>query len=373
MRIIVDRSQFLKSLGHVHRVVERRNTIPILANILINARNNQVELKATDLDLEVTEITTASIEKAGGTTVPAQLLYDIMRKLPEGSQVALCLEDDGKAMAAVAGHANFRLQALPIDDFPQTKSVDFSHSFLVPAAGLKRLLDATHFAISTEETRYYLTGIYFHVVEEEGRTYLRMVAADGHRLAQAQIEAPIGSEGMKGVIIPRKTVHELQKLLGEEGDSDVRIDLSEGTIRLHVGAVILVSKLIDGTFPEYQKIIPISNSKEMVIDRQSLVAAVDRVAILASDRGRAIKLSLTSGQLRLLVDNPESGHAEDQLPVEYTDAAFDIGFNSRYLLDIIMQLSGDEAVFSFGEPMAPCLIRGKDSLQALYVLMPMRI
>ncbi|MHC5306413.1 DNA polymerase III subunit beta [Bartonella sp. LJL80] len=372
MRITVDRSHLLKSLGRVHRVVERRNTIPILSNVLIDAVNGGMELKATDLDLEVTESTGANVEQAGSTTVPAHLLYDIVRKLPDGGEIMLSVGEDGNAMSVVSGRANFRLQCLPKADFPELSAGQFSHSFSLSASALKRLIDCTQFAISTEETRYYLNGIYFHVIDNNGLK-LRTVATDGHRLAQAETDAPSGSEGMPGVIIPRKAVGELQKLLGEESDNEIRIEVSESKIRFVVASVVLTSKLIDGTFPEYQRVIPVGNDKKLTINRQSFASAVDRVSTISSDRGRAVKLTIENGQLTLTVNNPDSGSAEDQIVADYEADSIEIGFNSRYLLDITSQLSGDEAVFMLADAGAPTLIRDNDDADALYVLMPMRV
>jgi len=372
MRITIDRNNLLKSLSRVHRVVERRNTIPILSNVLIDADLDRVKLKATDLDLEITEVTAANIEQAGATTVPAHLLYEIVRKLPDGGEIKLALNSDGNSIAVSSGRANFRLQCLPKTDFPELSAGEFSHSFSLPASKLKRLVDCTQFAISTEETRYYLNGIYVHVIDSDGLK-LRLVATDGHRLAKAETAAPAGSEGMPGIIIPRKTIGEVQKLLGEEPEAMLTLELSESKIRFSVGSVVLTSKLIDGTFPEYQRVIPVGNDKELVIDRQSFNAAVDRVSTISSDRGRAVKLNIADDQLTLTVNNPESGSAEDQLNASYSAQPIEIGFNARYLLDITGQLSGENAVFLFADAGAPTLIRDSQDSDALYVLMPMRV
>ena len=372
MRITVDRSNLLKSLGRVHRVVERRNTIPILSNVLINTVNAGVELQATDLDLEVKETTTANIEQSGSTTVPAHLLYEIVRKLPEGGEIMFSVSDDGNAMQVVSGRSNFRLQCLPKEDFPELNAGDFSHSFTLSASALKRLIDCTQFAISTEETRYYLNGIYFHVIDNKGLK-IRTVATDGHRLAEAETDAPSGSEGMPGIIIPRKAVGELQKLLGEETESEIKIEVSETKIRFSIASVVLTSKLIDGTFPDYQRVIPLANDKKLTINRQSFAAAVDRVSTISSDRGRAVKLTIENGQLTLTVNNPDSGSAEDQIVADYEGEPLEIGFNSKYLLDIMAQLNGENAIFMLADAGAPTLIRDSDDADALYVLMPMRV
>ncbi|EJF74485.1 DNA polymerase III subunit beta [Bartonella alsatica] len=373
MRITVDRSQFLKSLGRVHRVVERRNTVPILSNVLIDAHNGSVQLKATDLDLEVMESLTVNVEQDGAITVPAYLLYDIVRKLPDSSEIVLSVdENQTSTMSVVSGCAHFQLQCLPKMDFPESLAGQFNYCFTLSATGLKHLLDCTQFAISTEETRYYLNGIYFHVIND-GVLKLRLVATDGHRLAQVEMEAPSGIDDMPGVIIPRKAVGELQKLLSEEIDDDVCVELSETKIRFSIGSVVFTSKLIDGTFPDYQRVIPLGNDKKLIVNRQNFSSAVDRVSTISSDRGRAVKLTIEHGQLRLVVNNPDSGSAEDQLVATYTADPLEIGFNSRYLLDIAEQLSSDEMVFMLAEAGAPALIRDNDEADALYVLMPIRV
>ena len=374
MRLTIERSNLIRSLARMTRVVERRNTIPILSNVLLAADAEGLRMKATDLDLEVTERAPASTEQEGATTVPAHLLHDIVRKLPDGAEVLLRTGEDGGVTVA-AGRSNFRLQTLPEADFPDLTADEFTHSFVMPATALARMIERTAFAISTEETRYYLNGIYAHVMDG----MLRCVATDGHRLARAEVEAPEGTEGMPGIIIPRKTVGEVQKLLGaaqpgEEGETaSVRVELSDAKIRFTLGGTVLTSKLIDGTFPDYQRVIPTANDKALTMDRQTFAGAVDRVATVSSERGRAVKLALKDGQLTLTVNNPDSGSAEEELPVGYEDDAMEIGFNARYLLDIAGQIGGEEAVFMLNDAGSPTLIRDKGDESALYVLMPMRV
>lgn len=372
MRITLERSNLLKSLNHVHRVVERRNTIPILSNVLLKAEGNSLEMKATDLDLEITEATAAMVEQAGATTVPAHLLYEIVRKLSDGSEVSLATDTDGATISVSSGRSKFSLQCLPEADFPDLTAGSFSHSFSLKATDLKMLIDRTQFAISTEETRYYLNGIFFHTVTEGTDLKLRAVATDGHRLARAEMDAPSGSENMPGVIIPRKTVGELQKLL-DDPEAMAKVEVSDAKMRFTIGSVVITSKLIDGTFPDYQRVIPANNDREMRIDCDGFAKAVDRVSTVSSERGRAVKLSLSDGMLLLTVNNPDSGSATDEVAVGYESEPMDIGFNAKYLLDITAQLTGDEAVFLFADAGSPTLIRDTASEQALYVLMPMRV
>jgi len=372
MKVTVERSELLKSLGHVHRVVERRNTIPILANVLIRAERSKLGLKATDLDLEVFETIAADVAPGGSTTVPAHMLYEIVRKLPDGAQIVLEGSGDRAVLSVRAGRSRFTLQTLPDSDFPDLAAGDMSHKFTLAAADLKRLIEKTQFAISTEETRYYLNGIYLHTAASGKATMLRAVATDGHRLAQVELPLPAGAEGMPGIIVPRKTVGEVQRLI-EDNEAEVTIELSQGKMRFTIGAVTLTSKLIDGTFPDYARVIPLGNDKELVVDKAEFEAAVDRVSTVSSERGRAVKLSLSAGRLILSVTNPDSGSATEELEIEYDADPLDIGFNSRYLLDIAAQLEGEVAVLKLADPGSPTLIQDRSGSGALYVLMPMRV
>src|SRR6267154_1424015 len=289
MKVTVERAALLKSLGHVHRVVERRNTIPILANVLIKAEKAKLAFKATDLDVEVTETIAAEVAPGGAATVPAHMFHDIVRKLPEGAQIVLEASGDRAVLAVRAGRSRFTLQTLPESDFPDLAAGEMTHTFKLPAADLKRLIDKTQFAISTEETRYYLNGIYLHVAGSGEAQKLRAVATDGHRLAQVEFDAPKGAEGMPGIIVPRKTVGEVQRLI-EDPAVEVAIELSQTKIRFSIGDVVLTSKLIDGTFPDYGRVIPAGNDKTLIVEKGDFEAAVDRVSTVSSERGRAVKL-----------------------------------------------------------------------------------
>jgi DNA polymerase III subunit beta len=372
MKVTVERAALLRSLGHVHRVVERRNTIPILSNVLLRAEDGGMRLKATDLDIEVTETIAADVSQAGSTTVPAYVIYDIVRKLPEGAQVSLETAGDNGQMQLRSGRSRFLLQSLPESDFPDLAAGELPHRFTLPAGELKRLIDKTQFAISTEETRYYLNGIYLHTLDAGGQTVLRAVATDGHRLARVELPAPPGSEAMPGIIVPRKAVAEIQKLVETAGDG-VLVELSSAKVRLTLGGVVLTSKLIDGTFPDYQRVIPAGNDKRLTVERDNFAKAVDRVSTISSERGRAVKLAINEGRLTLSVNNPDSGSATEEIEVDYDSAPIDIGFNARYLLDITGQLDGDTALFKLADPGSPTVIQDREGAAALYVLMPMRV
>jgi DNA polymerase III subunit beta len=372
MKVTVERAALLKSLGHVHRVVERRNTVQILANVLIRADSTALSLKATDLDLEVIETVSGEVGAPGATTVPAHMIYDIVRKLPEGAQLSLDTAADQTSLTLKGGRSRFTLQTLPESDFPDLAAGDMTHRFTLVAKDLRRLIDKTQFAISNEETRYYLTGIYLHTTTTSRGDTLRAVATDGHRLAQVDLEAPAGAGGMPGIIVPRKTVGEVQRLI-EDPAAEVLIELSSTKIRFTLGTVVLTSKLIDGTFPDYARVIPVGNNRELEVDKQTFAAAVDRVSTVSSERGRAVKLSLGEDKLTLSVTNPDSGSATEELEVRYQSEPLDIGFNSRYLLDIAAQIEGPTAVLRLADPSSPTLIQDRDAADALYVLMPMRV
>jgi DNA polymerase III subunit beta len=369
MKATIERATLLKSLGHVQSVVERRNTIPILSNVLIEASGEGIRLMATDLDLQINETVEAQVEMPGSTTVSAHTLFDIARKLPEGSQVSLSAAD-GK-MQINAGRARFNLSTLPRDDFPVIAEGELPTKFELPAATLRQIIDKTRFAISTEETRYYLNGIFLHVADE-GQPVLKAAATDGHRLARVTFPRPDGAEGMPDVIIPRKCVGELRKLL-DEVEGSVEISLSATKIRFGLGAAVLTSKLIDGTFPDYSRVIPTGNDKLLKIDPKSFMQGVDRVSTIASEKTRAVKMSVERDKITLSVTSPENGTASEEVPGDYTSDSIEIGFNARYLMDILGQVEGDTVEVHLADAAAPTLIRENDKSPALYVLMPMRV
>ncbi|MDO6415916.1 DNA polymerase III subunit beta [Sphingomonas sp. BIUV-7] len=370
MKATIERATLLKALSHVQSVVERRNTIPILSNVLLEASaDGGVKLMATDLDLQIVETIGAAVDTPGAITVPAHTLFDIARKLSEGSQVQLTAAE-GK-MLIVAGRARFNLQTLPRDDFPVIAEGELPTRFELPAETLKQIIDKTRFAISTEETRYYLNGIFLHV-SDDATPVLKAAATDGHRLARVTVPRPDGAEGMPDVIIPRKCVAELRKLL-DEVDGSVEVSLSPTKIRFGMGAAILTSKLIDGTFPDYSRVIPTGNDKLLKIDPRSFEDGVDRVATIASEKTRAVKMALERDKITLSVTSPENGTAAEEVSGDYTSLPFEIGFNARYLLDILGQIEGDTVEIHLADAAAPTLIRENDKAPALYVLMPMRV
>jgi len=370
MKATIERAVLLKGLSHVQSVVERRNTIPILSNVLLDASGDgALKLMATDLDLQINELVKADVEVAGATTVSAHTLFDIVRKLPEGAQVQISAAEG--RMTIMAGRAKFSLATLPRDDFPVIAEGELPTQFELPAETLKQIIDKTRFAISTEETRYYLNGIFLHVADDPAPV-LKAAATDGHRLARVTVPRPDGADGMPDVIVPRKCVGELRKLL-DEVDGSVGVSLSSTKIRFDLGQALLTSKLIDGTFPDYSRVIPTSNDRILKIDPRSLQEGVDRVSTIATEKTRAVKMALDRDRITLSVSSPENGTAAEEVPGDYTAAPFEIGFNSRYLLDILGQLEGDLVEVHLADAAAPTLIRENDKAPALYVIMPMRV
>jgi len=372
MKLTIERAVLLTALSHVQSVVERRNTIPILSNVLLEAEGDRLALTATDLDIAVVEKHPAKVSKPGATTVAAHTFYDIVRKLPDGAEVELTFTSAEQRLDLRAGRSSFKLSCLPKEDFPVMAAGELPHSFALPADQLRRLIDKTRFAISTEETRYYLNGIYLHAASSAGVPMLRAVATDGHRLARVESPLPAGAAGMPGVIVPRKTVNELRKLL-EGSATEARIELSDTKIRFAIGDLVLVSKLIDGAFPEYERVIPRDNDKVMEVDSKAFAAAVDRVATISTEKSRAVKMSLKPEGIELSATSPDQGSASEQLTAAYSSAPIEVGYNSRYLLDIAGQIEGENARFLLADALAPTVVRDPSDDGALYVLMPMRV
>jgi DNA polymerase-3 subunit beta len=371
MKISVERAALLRATGRAQGVVERRTTIPILSNLLLEAEGDDLRLRATDLDIEVLETTPAKVERAGSTTVPAHLLHDIVRKLPDGALVSLDFDSAAERLRVAAGRSNFLLPTLPREDFPVMATGEYAVTWRARAPELRRLFEKTSFAISTEETRYYLNGVYLHLSDGAEGRMLRAVATDGHRLALVEAPAPAGVDEMPDVIVPRKTVAELRKLL-EDDEAEIEIGVSETKVRFAGPDLALTSKVIDGAFPDYRRVIPKNNEKRMDVDPREFARAVDRVATVSAERSRAVKLALADGSLTLSVNSPETGSATDEIAVEYADDPLEIGFNAKYLLEIAGQIEGT-ARFLFADPGAPTLVREGEDDSAVYVVMPMRV
>lgn len=373
MKLTIERAVLLKALAPIQSVVERRGTIPILANVKLDVDKSGLSLTATDMDIAIVNKVAAKAEEAGSITVPAHMFYEIVRKLPESGEIEISTggKDTGKLTIA-SNNSRFSVATLPVDDFPVMAEGDLAHQFTITPAECKALLEKTRFAISTEETRYYLNGVYLHAADSGGAPVLRAVATDGHRLARMEVGLPEGAENIPGVIIPRKTVSELYKLV-EEGGERVDISLSESKVRFAVGGSILVSKLIDGSFPDYERVIPTGNDKVMEVEGKIFSQAVDRVSVITSEKSRGIKLAISPNTLTLTASSAEQGTATETVSVSYGADEVEIGFNARYLLDMMAQVEGDMAQFIFADSASPTIVRDPSDVGALYVIMPMRV
>ncbi len=376
MKLTIERGALLKGLGHVQSVVERRNTIPVLSNVLLRAEaplgSGALSLSATDMDLEIVERVPCRTEREGQTTAPAHTLYDIVRKLREGAQIEIEASGERNTMVLRSGRSTFTLACLPAEDYPVMAGGELPHAFTLSAAELKSLIDRTRFAISTEETRYYLNGIYLHATKADEAPVIRAVATDGHRLARVEMVMPEGAAAMPGVIVPRKTVIELRKLV-DESEEEVGIALSETKIRFTAGAATLTSKLIDGTFPDYDRVIPSGNDKLLEVDCKEFAEAIDRVSTISTEKSRAVKLAIEGGSLVVSATSPENGAAVEEIEARYQAAPLEIGFNSRYLMDITSQITGEGVQFMMSDAASPTIVRDSADPSALYVLMPMRV
>jgi DNA polymerase-3 subunit beta len=370
MKLTIDRNALMRALSHVQAVVERRNTIPILSNVLLSAEGDRLSLTATDLDIEASDAAEAKVKKAGAVTAPAQTLFDVVRKLPEGAEVMLDLSDGRLSISS--GRSKFALPTLPASDFQTMAREAAPIKFEVEAAELRRLIDKTRFAISTEETRYYLNGIYLHHAKGAKGNVLRAVATDGHRLALAEVEAPKGSDKLKGIIVPRKAVGEIRRLL-DDAPETVTVEASDSKITLHIGDAVLTSKLIDGSFPDYQRVIPKDNGRILTIDNKLFKDAVDRVATVSAERSRALKLALGSGKVTLAVSHSDTGQGVEEVEAGYDGDPMEIGFNAKYLLDVASQIESEEARIEFNDPASPARVLDAKDTGTQYVLMPLRV
>ena len=374
MKFSIDRSALLTALQHVHSVVERRNTIPILSNVLIEAKEDGVYLTATDMDIAVIEkinLEKSEVMQLGTITTSAQMLYDIVRKLPENIKVELLSEKNDR-LGIKASSSSFALNCLPSEDFPSISQEEFKFTFSLETDDLIRLIDKTSFAMSLEETRYYLNGIYLHAVKDSDGEKLRTVSTDGHRLSRVDMNIPEGANEIPGVIVPRKTIMEIRKLLEDHSDI-INLSLSDNKIKLSFSNVILTSKLLDGTFPDYSRVIPEQNNKTVTISNQLLSEAVDRVSTVSTDKTRAIKVNISKGNLVISATNPDKGSASESLDVVYDGEEVEIGFNSKYELDVARQIKGNEIIIKLSDSVSPTLVYDKDDKGVLFVLMPMRV
>ncbi|MDC3163351.1 DNA polymerase III subunit beta [Pelagibacteraceae bacterium] len=375
MEIKANSSDLLKALNHIHGIVEVRHTLPILSNIVLSAENNELNLSSTNLDIFCSDKIDAEIVNSGEISVPAITFFEIVKRLPSGSDVILSMGDEDTELILKCGRSKFNLSTLKTEDFPVLSDKSLSTNFVISADELSRMIDKTKFAISNEETRYYLNGIFFHKAESNSIKFLRAVATDGHRLAQYDIPLPQGAEEITGIIIPKKTVFELRKVL-DDADGDVSVSLNENKIKFSFNNLKIISKVIDGTFPDYTKVIPQNNDKKFKTNNSELKNAIDRVSAVAINeetKSKAIKLTIENNKLNLSVESQSKGSAKEEIDISYSNDKVDIGFNSRYLLDICNEVDGDEIDVNLLDSISPAIILDKTDENLFFVLMPMRI
>jgi len=364
MKFSAERESLLAALQSVIGVVERRQTMPILANLLLSADQGKLSVTATDLEVELVATATIKSGVDGRLTVAGRKLLDICRSLPD--EVTLTFTQDGDKLTVKAGRSRFVLATLPATDFPVIDELAQQQGLTIAQADLRRLLDKTHFSMAQQDVRYYLNGM---LLETDGKM-LRTVATDGHRLALCEMDLPANGAGQQ-VIVPRKGVLELQRLLGSEGD--VQITIGSNHIRAQIGDVRFTSKLIDGRFPEYGRVIPSAPAKAVVADRETLRAALQRTAILANEKYRGIRLALKKNSMTLQAHNPEQEEAEEQVEVSYKGDELEVGFNVGYLLDALAAVDGNEVEIGVTDGNSSCLVRAPGATSARYVVMPMRL
>lgn len=370
MKFVIEKNSLIKSLGHVQGVVERRNTMLILANVLIEAEGDRIRLTTTDMELEFVEELGAEVIQPGKVTAPAVLIHDYVRKLDDGSQVEVSLSSDGERLWLRSGRSSLNQPTMPAGDFPLMDKEDFTHHFTISALDMRGLFERARFAISTEETRYYLNGVYFHATEDAKQ--IRAVATDGHRMARIERPLPQGAEKMPAVIVPRKTVSELGKLL-DEGNQDVSVSVGQNKIRFEMGDLTLSSKLIDGRFPDYERVIPKQNKIQLDVDQKLLRNAIDRVSTVSTERTRTVKMKIEGGRAILTAAGQDHGEAEEEIAVEFRHDPLTVGFNSRYLMDILSNISGPRANFLMDVDTSPIIITDPDDTTMLFLLMPLRV
>ena len=380
MQITIERTALLGALHHAQSVVERRNTIPILSNVMLEARDDQLFLTATDMDLTLEEKIDATVMQAGQVTLDTHLFYDIVKKLPEGSEIKLDYSAQDQRCDLSAGDAQFTFPTLPADDFPKIRSDDLGTPIELRADYFRALIERTRFAMSNEETRYYLNGIYFEIFSEEKGTGLRAVATDGHRLAKCDIHLNDVGEAKEGVIFPRKAVNEFYKALdGVTGL--IHLTLSSNKVRLQIDDLRMTSKLIDGTFPDYMRVIPKNNSQQLSFDAKEIGQAVDLVSAISSERSKGISMSLESSSMVVGSSASERGKGQKSVSANFSGQPMSIGFNARYLKDVLDQFDGQDCTFLLHDHAEPVRIdmrrkmagEGAIESHATFVLMPMRV
>ena len=365
MKLSAGREALLKPLQAVIGVVERRQTMPILANVLVVAKNGEVSITATDLEVELVAVAEVDVQADGEVTVPGRKLLDICRALPESAEVLISLS--GEKLSVKSGRSKFTLTTLPAAEFPTVEDINAGLTVTIPQATLARLLEKTHYAMAQQDVRYYLNGLLL----ETGKKYLRAVATDGHRLSLCQVEVDDSKLPEQQVIVPRKGVLELQRLMTGEGD--LTLELGSNHVRIQLEGIRFTSKLIDGRFPEYERVIPKETGNVLTADRTVFKGALQRTAILSNEKYRGIRLIIRDSGVVLQAHNPEQEEAEEELEVSYSGDDIEIGFNVNYLLDALGAIETEEVTLAVVDGNSSCLVREPGNDDCKFVVMPMRL
>ena len=371
MKFKIKQSSFFKTLSHLQGIVDKKNSLPILSNILIEAKSNQLILSSTDMDISIIERVDCDVLEGGATTINSQILYDIVRKINDNSEIEI-ISNNGKLLTLRADGSRFSLASLPKEDYPIIDQDNSGINIKINSRILFKLIDKTKFAISNEETRYFLNGLYFNVTNENNKNIVTLVGTDGHRLAKFSHYIDENIDQVSGVIIPKKTIYELSKLLSEN-EIDVLISISSNKIVFNIGEIIFISKLIDGSFPDYKRVIPKDNSNILKIKREELLSAVDRVSTIANEKSPVIKFKLLNNILNLNTVNNESSTASEDLGINYDGDDIEIGFNSKYIMDIVNNLEDEEISINLKDNTSPIIALENSNTDLIYVLMPMRV
>ena len=371
MKFKISRSSLFKTLSHLQGIVDKKNSLPILANILIEAKDNHLILSSTDMDISIIEKIPCSVTENGSTTINSQILYDIVRKIDDNSEIEI-ISNNGKLLTLRSSGSRFSLASLPKEDYPIIEKDNNGINIAINSKTLFKLIDKTKFAISNEETRYFLNGLYFNVTNENKTNIVTLVGTDGHRLAKFSHKIDGETNQVSGVIIPKKTIYELSKLLSEI-DIDIKISISSNKIIFTIDNIIFISKLIDGSFPDYKRVIPNDNSNILVINRAKLLSAVDRVSTIANEKSPVIKFKLLKNILNLNTINNESSTASEDVTINYDGDEIEIGFNSKYIMDILNNLEDNEISISLKDNISPIIAQENSNKKLVYVLMPMRV
>ena len=374
MKFVAERSVLLKALSHGQAIVERRHTMPILANVKIEAYKNEdgdfIRLTSTNTEIEISEVVPAVISEVGTTTASAERLLNIVRGLENGSQVEFASNDEDAKLNIRSGRTKYSVGTISADTFYIMENVDLTTNFKISPVDLKMLVDNTLFATAKDTTHYSLNGVYLHEIKQNDGSMLRAVATDGHRMACQDVNLPAGAEGMSGVIVPKKALDEINKLLDGQTD-DIDVSLSKTAIVLNFKNLKFSANLIDGNYPDYIRVIPSNNDKVMEINSQVFCRAIDHVGVMA-DKNNVLKLKISNSKVEISSSNPDNESSEEEIDAMYVGDAMEIGFNFRYLKEILEKIPGVVKI-SFSENSKPVLLQGQDVKDSLYVLMPMRV